>query len=49
MILFIGNKSETPLVVFPSAREMIGIRPDGLDGEWVVVAVMGGRYLKVCE
>lgn len=28
---------------------MIGVRPNGVDGGWVMVAVMGGRYLVVCR
>lgn len=49
MILFIGNKSQTPLGVLPSTGNMIGVKPDGVAGGWVVVAVTGGRYLAVCE
>lgn len=49
MILFIGNKSQTPLVVFPASGNMIGVKPDRVDGRWAVVVVMGGRYLAVCE
>lgn len=28
---------------------MIGVRPNRVDGGWVVVVVMGGRYLVVCQ
>lgn len=49
MILCMGNKSSTPLVVFPSEGYVIGVRPDGVDGGWVEVVVMGGRCLVVCE
>lgn len=49
MILFIGNKSQAPLVVFPSSGNMIGVKPDGVAGGWAMVVVMGGRYPAVCE
>lgn len=30
-------------MVFPSTGNMIGVRPNGVDGGWVTVVAMGGR------